>query len=32
MSARVEGCLFRNNNMYLKFRPEDGMEVIVAAD
>jgi exodeoxyribonuclease VII large subunit len=27
--AQVKAAFFRNNNMYLKFRPEDGMEVIV---
>jgi len=27
--AQVKAACFRNNNMYLKFRPEDGMEVVV---
>jgi exodeoxyribonuclease VII large subunit len=27
--AQMKAACFRNNNMYLKFRPEDGMEVIV---
>ena len=27
--AQLKAACFRNNNMYLKFRPEDGMEVIV---
>jgi exodeoxyribonuclease VII large subunit len=27
--AQMKAAFFRNNNMYLKFRPEDGMEVIV---
>ena len=27
--AQLKAAFFRNNNMYLKFRPEDGMEVIV---
>jgi exodeoxyribonuclease VII large subunit len=27
--AQMKGACFRNNNMYLKFRPEDGMEVVV---
>lgn len=27
--AQVKGAYFRNQNMYLKFRPEDGMEVLV---
>ncbi len=26
--AQVKAAFFRNNNMYLKFRPEDGMEVL----
>ncbi len=26
--AQIKAACFRNNNMYLKFRPEDGMEVI----
>ena len=26
--AQMKAAYFRNNNMYLKFRPEDGMEVI----
>jgi exodeoxyribonuclease VII large subunit len=27
--AQIKAAFFRNNNMFLKFRPEDGMEVIV---
>ncbi len=27
--AQIKAAFFRNNNMYLKFRPEDGMEVLV---
>lgn len=27
--AQVKAAFFKNNNMYLKFRPEDGMEVLV---
>jgi exodeoxyribonuclease VII large subunit len=27
--AQLKAAFFRNNNMYLKFRPEDGMEVVV---
>lgn len=27
--AQIRAAFFRNNNMYLKFRPEDGMEVVV---
>ncbi len=27
--AQLKAAFFRNNNMYLKFRPEDGLEVIV---
>jgi exodeoxyribonuclease VII large subunit len=27
--AQMKAAYFKNNNMYLKFRPEDGMEVIV---
>jgi exodeoxyribonuclease VII large subunit len=27
--AQMKAACFRNNNMYLKFRPEDGMEVVV---
>ena len=27
--AQIKAAFFRNNNMYLKFRPEDGMEVVV---
>jgi exodeoxyribonuclease VII large subunit len=27
--AQVKAAFFKNNNMYLKFRPEDGMEVVV---
>ena len=27
--AQIKAACFRNNNMYLKFRPEDGMEVVV---
>jgi exodeoxyribonuclease VII large subunit len=27
--AQMKAAFFRNNNLYLKFRPEDGMEVIV---
>lgn len=27
--AQIRAACFRNHNMYLKFRPEDGMEVIV---
>ena len=27
--AQIKAAFFRNSNMYLKFRPEDGMEVIV---
>ena len=27
--AQMKAAYFRNNNMYLKFQPEDGMEVIV---
>ncbi len=27
--AQIRAACFRNNNRYLKFRPEDGMEVIV---
>jgi exodeoxyribonuclease VII large subunit len=27
--AQLKAACFRNNNMYLKFRPEDGLEVIV---
>ncbi len=27
--AQIKAAYFRNNNMYLKFRPEDGMEVLV---
>jgi len=26
--AQIKSACFRNNNMYLKFRPEDGMEVL----
>jgi exodeoxyribonuclease VII large subunit len=26
--AQLKAACFRNNNMYLKFRPEDGMEVV----
>jgi exodeoxyribonuclease VII large subunit len=26
--AQIKAACFKNNNMYLKFRPEDGMEVI----
>jgi len=26
--AQIKAACFRNNNIYLKFRPEDGMEVI----
>ena len=26
--AHIKAACFRNNNMYLKFRPEDGMEVL----
>ena len=26
--AQIKAAFFRNNNMYLKFQPEDGMEVI----
>jgi exodeoxyribonuclease VII large subunit len=26
--AQMKAACFRNNNMYLKFRPEDGMEVV----
>jgi exodeoxyribonuclease VII large subunit len=26
--AQIKAAFFRNNNMYLKFRPEDGMEVL----
>ncbi len=26
--AQIKAACFRNNNMYLKFRPEDGMEVV----
>ena len=26
--AQIKAACFRNNNMYLKFRPEDGMEVL----
>lgn len=26
--AQVKAAFFRNNNLYLKFRPEDGMEVV----
>ncbi len=28
-SAYIKGAFFRNSNMYLKFYPEDGMEVLV---
>jgi len=27
--AQIKAACFRNSNMYLKFRPEDGMEVLV---
>jgi exodeoxyribonuclease VII large subunit len=27
--AQIKAAFFRNNNMYAKFRPEDGMEVVV---
>ncbi len=27
--AQMKAAFFRNNNIYLKFRPEDGMEVLV---
>jgi exodeoxyribonuclease VII large subunit len=27
--AQIKAACFRNNNIYLKFRPEDGMEVVV---
>ncbi len=27
--AQIKAACFRNNNLYLKFRPEDGMEVVV---
>ncbi len=27
--AQIKAACFRNHNMYLKFRPEDGMEVVV---
>lgn len=27
--AQIKVAFFKNNNMYLKFRPEDGMEVVV---
>ena len=27
--AQIKGACFRNNNIYLKFLPEDGMEVLV---
>ncbi len=27
--AQIKAACFKNNNMYLKFRPEDGMEVMV---
>ena len=27
--AQIKAAFFKNNNMYLKFRPEDGMEVVV---
>jgi exodeoxyribonuclease VII large subunit len=27
--AQIKAACFRNNNMYLKFRPEDGLEVLV---
>ncbi len=27
--AQMKAAFFRNNNLYLKFRPEDGLEVIV---
>jgi exodeoxyribonuclease VII large subunit len=27
--AQMKAACFKNNNMYLKFRPEDGMEVVV---
>jgi exodeoxyribonuclease VII large subunit len=27
--AQMKAACFRNNNLYLKFRPEDGMEVVV---
>jgi exodeoxyribonuclease VII large subunit len=27
--AQIKAACFRNNNLYLKFRPEDGLEVIV---
>jgi exodeoxyribonuclease VII large subunit len=27
--AQIKAAFFRNNNVYLKFRPEDGMEVVV---
>ncbi len=27
--AQLKAAFFRNNNMYLKFRPEDGIEVVV---
>ena len=26
--AQIKAACFRNNNMYLKFRPEDGMEIL----
>jgi len=27
--AQIKAAFFRNNNLYLKFRPEDGLEVLV---
>jgi exonuclease VII large subunit len=27
--AQLKAAFFRNNNLYLKFRPEDGLEVLV---
>lgn len=30
-SAQVRTAMFRNNNLYLQFRPEDGMQVVVRA-
>lgn len=27
--AQVKAAFFRNSNLYLKFRPEDGLEVLV---
>ena len=30
-AAQVRGAMFRNKNMYLPFKPENGMQVLVRA-